>query len=173
MVEPELVDDAFPIKKVASWFINHIHRDSGDIITLPMLHAFLYYAHAWYLANFDKPLFDERPEAWLDFVIFRTILKEYKDYPDDFPLEPEIYPKIPDSLHSLLVSVFDEYGQFSAPKLQEMIRSELPFISARNKLLNGLIQSESDFSYMNNLIIRNYYAAKNGKKEIMKLAYDG
>ena len=51
-------------KIVARWFVNHADRASGEAITQLKLQKLVYYADAWFLANFDEPLIKEDFEAW-------------------------------------------------------------------------------------------------------------
>ena len=49
---------------VANFFLKIVDRDSGSTITPLKLQKILYYAHGYYLANYDKPLFQEDFQAW-------------------------------------------------------------------------------------------------------------
>ena len=50
-------------RQVAQFMISFSH-EHGDPISNLKLQKLLYYAQAWFLALQDKPLFDERIEAW-------------------------------------------------------------------------------------------------------------
>ncbi len=65
--------------KVAKWFINRTNREAGDVITHLKLQKLVYYAQAWYLANFNRPLFDEDMQAWTHGPVVPSLWKEYRD----------------------------------------------------------------------------------------------
>jgi uncharacterized phage-associated protein len=53
-----------PVKAidVAKYFLNWANN-KGDLITNLKMQKLLYYAQAWYLVNFKKPLFSDPIEA--------------------------------------------------------------------------------------------------------------
>lgn len=44
---------------IAGWFVNHSDREAGDVVTHLKVQKLCYYADAWFLANFDRPLIAE------------------------------------------------------------------------------------------------------------------
>lgn len=43
--------------ELSGWFVNAADRDAGEAITHLKVQKLVYYAQAWFLANFDRPIF--------------------------------------------------------------------------------------------------------------------
>ena len=153
-----------PAKHVARWFLNHADREAGEALTQLKLQKLVYYADAWYLANFDKPMISEKFEAWAHGPAIRSLYAKYREAGWD-SLPPENGPMPPEAVNKFLTSVYQEYGQFGAKKLEEMTHNELPWQAARV----GLRPEEASKNEISKLIMRNFYASRIGKKEISKL----
>jgi uncharacterized phage-associated protein len=57
---------------VANWFIDRNRVDHFDLTHLK-IQKLLYYAQGFYLANFDKPLFEDNIEAWKYGPVIQSI----------------------------------------------------------------------------------------------------
>ncbi len=150
---------------VAAWFINNVDRDAGEAITHLKLQKLLYYAEAWHLANFDRPLFKEDFEAWAHGPVCRKVYDKYRSHSWE-ALDPVRPMPVSDSLVDFLTAVYDEYGQFSAKKLEKMSHEEDPWKKTRGNLP---AEARCDDS-ISKLLMRNYYAKLLGKREIKKLS---
>lgn len=64
---------------VANQFLTFGERE-GVPIDQMKLQKLLYYAHAWYLALNDTPLFDEDVEAWPWGPVVREVYSQTRDY---------------------------------------------------------------------------------------------
>ena len=64
---------------VADFFIELAQGDENDTITNLRINKLLYFAQAWYMARFDKPLFEEDFEAWDWGLVIPSIYKKYKE----------------------------------------------------------------------------------------------
>lgn len=151
-------------KRVASWFVNHADRESGESITPLKLQKLVYYADAWFLANFDTPLIAEDFEAWAHGPVVRTVYTKYRKHGwDALPLEKSV--SVSNDIDNYLVEVFEEYGQYSAKKLEKMTHSEKPWMDARG----DLSPEEASSNKLSKIDMRNFYGEKIGKKSIQKL----
>ena len=161
-----MFDDWEPIgaKAVARWFVNHADRDAGEAITQLKLQKLVYYADAWFLANFDKPLIQDNFEAWAHGPVVRSLYAKYRKNGWE-ALAPEAGPRVPQDVASYLEAVFDEYGQYGAKKLEEITHSEEPWLDARGDLPP---EAASD-TKISKLLMRNYYGDKIEKKPIKAL----
>lgn len=151
-------------KAVARWFVNHADRDAGEAITQLKLQKLVYYADAWFLANFDKSLIEEDFEAWAHGPVVRSLYAKYRNKRWE-ALPPEAGPGVPQDVESYLEAVFDEYGQYGAKKLEKMTHSEQPWLDARGDLPP---EAASD-TKISKLLMRNYYGGKIKKKPIKAL----
>ena len=151
-------------KQVARWFINQADLDSGEGLTPLKLQKLIYYAQAWALANFDCPLFDDNFQAWAHGPALPEIYAKYRRYAWN-PLPVEQGPLPSDKVRGFLQAVLDEYGQYSAKKLETMTHKELPWKEARGNLPPEASSTER----IKKLTMRNYYAERLGKDKIEKL----
>lgn len=153
-----------PAKVIARWFLNHVDRSAGEAITHLKLQKLIYYADAWFLANFDQPLITEDFEAWAHGPVVRCIYAKYRDFGWE-ALPAEGGPKPPTEVKDFLSAVFDEYGQFGAKKLEKLTHSEKPWVEARD----GLPPEAASKKIISKLTMRNFYGDKIGKKTKAKL----
>ena len=63
---------------IAGWFVNAADRDSGEAPTHLKIQKLVYYTQAWYLANFDTPLFDEDMQAWTHGPVAPSVYEKYR-----------------------------------------------------------------------------------------------
>lgn len=144
--------------EIARWFVNRVDRESGDIISHLKLQKLVYYAQAWYLANFEKPLFDEEIEAWTHGPVVQSVWNEYKQYGwDAIPAGEE--PNLELRIKAILELIFERYGDMGAKALENMTHREEPWRKTRGNLplearCNRPIKKET---------MRDYYGKKIGK----------
>ena len=151
-------------KNVARWFLNHADREAGEALTHLKLQKLVYYAEAWFLANFDKPMVSDPFEAWAHGPVVRSLYAKYSDAGWN-SLPPETGPMPPEQVNAFLTSVYQEYGQYSAKKLEEMTHLELPWKEARGSLR----PEEASKQAISKLTMRNFYAQRIGKKALATL----
>lgn len=119
--------------EIARWFVNRVDRESGDIISHLKLQKLVYYAQAWYLANFGEPLFDEEIEAWTHGPVVQSVWNEYKQYGwDAIPSGEE--PILDSKIKDILELIFRKYGDMGAKALENMTHREDPWRKTRGNL---------------------------------------
>ncbi|MEM7058626.1 MAG: type II toxin-antitoxin system antitoxin SocA domain-containing protein [Pseudomonadota bacterium] len=149
---------------VARWFLNRADRDAGEAITPLKLQKLVYYAQAWFLANFDRPIFKDDFEAWAHGPAHPGLYGKYRGFAwEALPKEDGSVP--PKFMDGFLSAVYDEYGQYSAKKLERMTHEELPWKEARG----NLAPEAASKNKISKLAMRNFYAGRLGKKEIKKI----
>lgn len=119
---------------VANWFLANVDRPSGDSITHLKLQKLVYYAQAWYLANFNKPLFEEDLEAWAHGPVAPSLWRKYKDHRWAALDAPTTPPNLTSDQTTFLKAVMDVYGKFEAKFLEELTHREAPWKTTRGKL---------------------------------------
>ena len=158
--------ERIPPNKLASWFINSVDSSSGEAMTHLKLQKLLYFTQAWYLANFDRPIFDEDMQAWTHGPVVPSIYDKYKANRWGV-LDIEKSVNLPDDLIPFLSELNRVYGQYSAKKLEEITHLEDPW-----KVTRGDIPLEARCTNpIDKLTIRNYYAKRLGKQEISQLSH--
>lgn len=116
---------------IAKWFVNATDRESGDDITHLKVQKLIYYAQGWALALVGEPLFKEDLQAWAHGPVAPSVWNEYREY-GYAPLPPtKSRKKIDSRTIRLLESVNENYGIYTAKKLEKMTHKEMPWIEAR------------------------------------------
>ena len=117
---------------VANFFLKIVDRDSGSTITPLKLQKILYYAQGYYLAKFDKPLFNEDFQAWAHGPANPAIYDKYKDYRFESIDEPEeeLYD-FDEDISLFLAHIWDAFGIYDGKYLEELTHNEFPWIKAR------------------------------------------
>jgi uncharacterized phage-associated protein len=114
------------------------HDEEPDYLTNRRLQKLLYYAQAWSLAMRDKPLFDDRIEAWASGPVVPSVCDRFEGLwrrvllPDDVE-EERVIEMEPDEV-DFVASVWESYKAFSPSRLREMTREEDPWRKARGNL---------------------------------------
>ena len=119
---------------VANFFLKIVDRDSGSTITPLKLQKILYYAQGYYLARFDKPLFDDDFQAWAHGPANPAIYDKYKDYRFESIDEPEeeLYDFDEDT-SLFLAHIWDAFGIYDGKYLEELCTFDI----YRSKQLEG------------------------------------
>ena len=99
------------------------------------------------------PLFDDPIEAWTHGPVLPSVYDEYKGYgdkgidpPTDF--DPDIFAE---QEAELLITVYNEFGQYAAWKLRNMTHEETPWKSTK---LGDVINTDKIRAYF----VENYVA---------------
>lgn len=126
---------------IANWFIKYnnmkVLTEKEDLISNLKLQKLLYYAQSYSLALNDKPLFNEKFEAWTHGPVIPIIYQKYKNYGSDGIKEYDDVSLDLDT-EKLLLEIYDVFGKYSAWGLRELTHSEYPWINAyeRKTLVN-------------------------------------
>lgn len=151
---------------IATWFVNAADRNSGEIITHLKVQKLVYYADAWFLANFDRPLINEHMQAWAHGPVSAAVYNKYRGKGFD-ALPPERAAALPDDLIPFLQAIQNEYGQFTAKRLEQMTHDEDPWRIARGNLPPEARCTQP----IDKLLMRNFYANRLGKEAIQQLRH--
>lgn len=118
------------VDTIADWFIVR-SREVGDPITNLKLQKLVYYAQAWYVALYDKPLVRDEFQAWLHGPVSPRLYHRFKAARWR-PIEDEITePELPPEVKEHLEEIMEQYGGFSAWDLERLTHTETPWIEAR------------------------------------------
>ena len=109
-------------------------KQEGDGISHLKLQKLAYYCQGFFLALFDRPLFNENIEAWQHGPVCRDLYQEYKKFgsnrielaSSDF--DPEAV--LGEEEFGLVEEVYQVFGQFTAWKLRDMTHEEAPWREA-------------------------------------------
>ena len=129
---------------------------SGENINNLKLQKLLYYSQAWYLAIYNKPLFNDPIQAWVHGPVVPIVFQAYK-YSGWSPIYIE-YPacllgtSLPNHLKTHLEKVLSAYGGLSGWDLERLTHREDPWRIARAGLppdasSNAVISHDSMKTY--------------------------
>jgi len=109
--------------------------ESGEGLSNQKLQKLLYYAQGVYLAKYNKPLFKEEIEAWRHGPVTPDLYHRFKDYGSGHISTEEIndinFKNYDEDTEEFLDEVYIVYGQYSAWKLRELIKTSTPLQKAR------------------------------------------
>ncbi len=114
---------------IADYFLAKQDEDSGDTISNLKLQKLVYYAQGYYLAIFDKPLFNEEIEAWTHGPVVPELYHRFKEHgATSIPAISDLdISKFDDEVQGFLDEVYDVFNQFSGWTLRNMTHEELPW----------------------------------------------
>ncbi len=105
---------------VANFFIDASKSFEEDFVTNLRVNKLIYFAQAWSLVKYDRPLFDEKIEAWTYGPVIREVYDAFKicgSNPIADTLDGYDVSNFTSEELDLLSDVAIYYGQFSTPKL--------------------------------------------------------
>jgi uncharacterized phage-associated protein len=145
---------------LAKWLINRPDRAAGDDMTHLKLQKLMYFAQAWHLANWNKPLFREDMQAWTHGPVVPSIWHQYKGNQWG-ALSPDGKPsKVPLPLVKFLDVIYDTYGRYSAKALERLTHDHDPWkITRGDRPLEAVCADPID-----KIVIRDFYAKRINKK---------
>ena len=139
---------------IAAYIVNLSHLKESPVSNLK-LQKLLYYSQAWYLAFFNRSLFDEEIEAWVHGPVVPDVFRTYRDFKwarisriDNLV--------IPDNFRSHLEEVWRVYGSLTAYDLERLTHSEDPWKNARS----GIAPDVSSHIVITKDSMRDYYSAR-------------
>lgn len=145
------------VDRVADFFILQVDEETGDTMTSLRLQKLVYYAQSWHLALTGTPLFEEDFEAWVHGPVVPSLYVKYQGMsykplprPDGPP------PHFDQRALEILNEVWDEYGQYSAKRLEELTHAEAPWKDARR----GFLPADRCNTVITKDVMREFYAAR-------------
>ncbi|MCL2064970.1 MAG: DUF4065 domain-containing protein [Candidatus Cloacimonetes bacterium] len=130
---------------VANYFLVCQDEDAGEFMSHLKLQKLVYFAQGFYLAIFNKPLFDELIHAWDHGPVCTKIYNKfdkYKKKPLPLP-DIDVFSVFTPEQHQVLDIVLNRYRKFSAWELRNITHSEGPWKKTYSKARNSEI-SQSD-----------------------------
>ena len=136
-------------------------NEYGDVLTNLKLQLLLYYAQAWYLALYNKPLFQDRFEAWISGPIQPDVYAKFLPFTHR-PIQQDTSNwDVPKRVSKHIVELMEAYGSMTAFDLSRLARQEHPWIEARG----GLDVDEPSMTQLRIETMREYYRARLNEQE--------
>jgi uncharacterized phage-associated protein len=108
-------------------------EEEPDFLTNMRLQKLLYYVQGWCLALHNKPMFEDRIEAWAHGPVVVTVYPKFAGY-NDKPVDPEKTSQaknLTKEQSSFIKRVWDAYKVYSTSSLRDMTHKEEPWLNAR------------------------------------------
>lgn len=118
---------------VADYFIREAN-ETGSYLSNLKLQKLVYYAQAWYLAIYGKPLFDEDFQAWIHGPVIPELYQQYIDFGWKPILKDVEQPNFPEEIQKFLQEVTEVYFGCDAFELERMTHHEDPWVKARGNI---------------------------------------
>ncbi len=118
---------------VAKWFVDRANSEYIDVggvaegLTNLKLQKLLYFAQAVSLSMNDKPIFDDKIEAWQFGPVVPSVYHKLKVYENKPVKIEEEVADLPDEVKRMLEDVWNLYGKFSAHELVNITHNHLPW----------------------------------------------
>src|ERR1700730_1790883 len=155
--------------KISDYFIA-LSNETGSLISNLKLQKLVYYADAWHLANYGRPLIQEDFQAWVHGPAIPSLYGEYKQFGwkpiirEDLTQEKlyELLKDFPKPTMDLLNLVTEEYFGLSAFELEKLTHNEEPWLKTRQ----GLTDDQPSERIIDKNLMRDYYSRfiQNGPK---------
>lgn len=132
----------------------YIVKKTGQISTMK-LQKLVYYCQAWSLVWDEKPMFQEKIEAWSNGPVVRELFNQYKGLfvVDNIPIgNPD---RLERNSKETVDSIIEFYGKYTAQQLVEMSHSEKPWKDARI----GLNETERGSIEISKESMQEYYSS--------------
>ncbi len=151
-----MISPKYSPKQIADWFLCSVDRASGSSITHLKLQKLVYYAQAWSLALFNRPLFEEDIEAWAFGPVVPSLFQRFKGRKWETLEAPDTCPSFDTKTEDLLKEILRVYGKYDAKYLERLTHREDPWLEARNGLApeaasNNIIPKEKMKKYYSKL----------------------
>lgn len=121
----------YDARAITNFFLDRAKKN-GMALTVMTLLKVLYFAHAWYLVKFGRPLVAQPFEAWRHGPVNRVVYDQFKAYKDK-PIskkaesfDPELMKFVPtpygfdDETIFFLENIFDYYSSFHPFRLSHL-----------------------------------------------------
>ncbi len=135
---------SYPIIDISNKIIANTNINPGETISNLKLQKLLYYTQGFFIAVFDRKLFEEPIEAWQYGPVVREAYLHFKDFgSSSISLQEDVkIINLAQDEDELFKEVMEEYGQFSAVKLMNMTHEESPWKKTFSENPQGEISYE-------------------------------
>lgn len=136
----------------ANHLLERARRDGRDV-TIMWLLKLAYIAHGWSLALLDRPLFDDKIEAWPYGPVIPEVYFAFRPQGVTLSAPVPAAAELDAEARSILDQTYDIYGDMSASKLSKLTHvAQGPWHIAQ--------QAGGDFARIPDDLVRMHYADK-------------
>jgi len=132
----------------------YILQKQGTMTTMK-LQKLVYYCQAWSLVWDDRPLFNDRIEAWASGPVVPSLYNEHKGRFEIESLSLGQPDRLNDCERDTIDAVLDVYGEKSAQWLSDLTHMEKPWKQTRQ----GRRPGENSRKEINHALMAEYYSS--------------
>lgn len=146
---------SYPVLNIANKIIAGMDANQGEIISNLKLQKLLYYMQGFFIAVFDRRLFDNEIEAWQYGPVVREMYDHFKEFGSGaITLRGDVeISDLNEEESQLFEDVMEEFGQYSAIKLMNMTHNEWPWKKVFNENPQGVISYDLLKEYFKTQIV--------------------
>lgn len=124
------MNSAIDVARFLIFLKNNDHR--GLSLSNLKLQKLLYYCQGYFLAMYNKPMFNDKIEAWKYGPVVRNVYNVYSEYGDlDITEEVDLDSlQLNDQKLSIIAYVWKELGELRPTTLVDKTHSETPWLKA-------------------------------------------
>lgn len=126
-------DSDYSFRKIADYIILSF-QEHGEPLTNLKLQKLLYYAQGWFLALYNKPLYEDRIEAWVHGPVIPVAYHSFKKYGYGLIAEQPSFPNLSKEISEHLDEIIEVYGSYSAFELEHLTHQTDPWKKARGNI---------------------------------------
>ncbi|MDE0243336.1 MAG: DUF4065 domain-containing protein [Candidatus Kaiserbacteria bacterium] len=109
-------------------------------ITNLKLQKVLYFAQAYYLAKFKRPLFSNKIEAWEYGPVVPKVYEDYKKHKSNPIISEKDASSLSDKDKEIVKNIWDAFGGYSAGRLVDITHAHTPWKEAYQRKRNTIFQ---------------------------------
>ena len=148
--------DKLSDRDIANAFI-WLAAQTDVAINVYKLQKLMYYAQAWYLGVYGKPLFDTDFQAWIHGPVIPDLLDKYqRQFSWETIVEKIEQPKLPQKIGEFIEEVAEAYFEYDDETLERMTCGEMPWLEARG----DLPRDESCHAIISQESMKKYYSGR-------------
>lgn len=149
---------------IATYFLNKVDIEAGDLISHLKLQKLVYYAQAWTLAFLNKPMINEDFQAWIHGPVIPELYNNYREFgsnpiPKVTVLDESIFDK---DEKFILERIWNVYGKYNAKYLESLTHEEDPWRNARGNCR----EDERCMNVIHQKDMKDYYTSIKDKLDI-------
>ncbi|MFC1596071.1 Panacea domain-containing protein [Candidatus Margulisiibacteriota bacterium] len=136
--------------QIAEYIIHKYQKEKNSDEKLELTHLklqkILYYAQGWYLANNNKPLFNERVEAWPYGPVIPKVYDELKIFEAEdlksYKIDNDEIGDMPKDIKLFLDKIWVSYKGYSAKQLVAQTHTHKPWLEKYNSTNNEITKED-------------------------------
>lgn len=125
------------MKKTTVFDVGQYILNKKGPMTAMKLQKLVYYCQAWSLVWDDKPVFNEKIEAWANGPVVRRLYEAHRGEYNVVSLKEGNSAKLNKTQCATIDAVLDYYGNRSSQWLSDLTHMEKPWRNARKNIPDG------------------------------------